>query len=55
MKAPNKPVSPAMPEDKQLPLATFKNSLRAWQARYQARRATQVRDSGKADKQTAPG
>jgi hypothetical protein len=55
MNAPSKPVSPSVPEDKQLPLATFKTSLRDWQARYKARRATQAPDSGKADNQTTPG
>jgi hypothetical protein len=55
MNAPSKPVSSSVHEDKQLPLATFKTSLRAWQARYKARRATQAPDTGKADNQAAPG
>ncbi len=54
MKAPSMPVPPSVPEDKPLPLTTFKNSLRAWQARYKARLATQAPDCEKADNQTAP-
>jgi hypothetical protein len=43
MHASRKPVSPSVQEHKQLPVGTFKNSLRAWQAGYQLRRATQER------------
>jgi hypothetical protein len=39
MQAPSKPVSASVHGDGQLPVATFKNSLRAWQAGYKAKRA----------------
>ncbi len=54
MQAPGKPVSPPVHEDEQLPIATFKTSLREWQARYKARRAAQASASGKAPNQTEP-
>jgi hypothetical protein len=43
-----------MSDDKQLPIATFKTSLRDWQAQYKARRATQAPVSETAHNQTAP-
>jgi len=55
MQVPSKPDTTPIAEDKQPPLATFKNSLRAWQARYQARLAAMVAVSGKAPNQTEPG
>jgi hypothetical protein len=45
---------PTVHEDKQPPVATFKTSLRDWQARYKARRAIQAPVSGKAHNQAAP-
>jgi hypothetical protein len=49
MQAAGKLVSPSVHEDKQVPVASFKNSLRAWQARYKAERA-----AGMALRQKAP-
>ncbi len=43
MQASSKPVSLSVLEPKQRPVALFKDSLRAWQANYQLRRATAVR------------
>jgi hypothetical protein len=54
MQAPSKPGSPPVHEDKQPPVATFKTSLRDWQARYKARRAAQAPIRGKAYNQTTP-
>ncbi len=42
MYAPHRSVSPVLPEDRQPPIATFKMSLRAWQARYKAQLAAQT-------------
>jgi len=54
MRNPNTPVSPPGLDVKQPPIATFKTSLRAWQARYKARRAALAVVSGKSHNQTAP-
>ena len=55
MHASNEPVSPSVTQDKQPPLATFKTSLRAWQAEYRARLAAlEAPVSGEAENQTAP-
>jgi hypothetical protein len=54
MKASSKPGSPPVQEDKQPPVATFKTSLRDWQAKYKARRVAQASVSGKVHNQTAP-
>jgi len=54
MNASSKAGSPPVHEDKQPPVATFKTSLRDWQAQYKARRATQAPVSGKVNNQTAP-
>jgi hypothetical protein len=40
MNSPHKPVEASVQELKPAPVAVFKNSLRAWQARYQARRSS---------------
>ena len=53
MQDPKKIVLPSLSEDKPLPVATFKTSLRDWQARYRARRTTQAPVSGAAHNQTA--
>jgi len=53
MQVPSKPASPSVPEDKP-PLAAFKNSMRAWQARYKARLAAQAAVFGKANHHAAP-
>jgi hypothetical protein len=54
MQASRKPIPPCVHEDKQPAVATFKNSLRAWQARYKAQRATRAAYSQKALSQAAP-
>jgi hypothetical protein len=54
MQASNKPVSPCIHQDKQPAVATFKNSLRAWQARYKEQRGTRTVFSQKARSQAAP-
>jgi len=41
-------------EDEQPPVATFKTSLRNWQARWKAQRTTQAPISGKELSQAAP-
>jgi hypothetical protein len=51
MPALHKPVSALHREDEQLPVATFKTSLRAWQARYQAQGGTPAPGSRKAPRQ----
>ena len=53
MHVPSKPVSLFVPEDKPPQLATFKNSPRAWQARYKARLAAQAASSEKIHTPTA--
>jgi hypothetical protein len=47
MQASSKPLSPCVHEDKQPAVATFKNSLRVWQAQYKAQRATRTACSQK--------
>jgi hypothetical protein len=54
MHIPSKPAAPSMPEDKAPPLAAFKNSMRAWQARYKARLAGLAAVFGTAHKPTTP-
>jgi len=54
MHGPSKPVSPPVRDEKQEPIATFKTSLRAWQARYKARIAALALVSGKAPSETRP-
>jgi hypothetical protein len=53
MRAIRKPLRAPVTEDKQLPAATFKASLRAWQAQYRARREPQV-PAGDAEKEQTP-
>ncbi len=53
MRVPSKPVSLSVPDDKAL-LAVFKNSMRAWQARYKARLAAQAVVFSTPRKQTSP-
>jgi hypothetical protein len=50
MHTPHRSVSPSLPEERQPPIATFKNSLRAWQARYKAQVAARAVVAGKARK-----
>jgi len=45
------PVAPSANEDKPLPIATFKNSLRAWLVRWKAERINLAPES---DKGTQP-
>jgi hypothetical protein len=54
MQASKKLVSPSVHQDKQAPVATFKNSLRAWQTRYKTQRATQMAFRQKPPSQVAP-
>jgi hypothetical protein len=55
MQDPTRPASSSPPDEKQMPIATFKTSLRAWQARYKARLAAQALVSKKGHAQTTPG
>jgi len=48
------PVSPSLLEEEQPPIATFKTSLRAWQAQYKQRRAAQTVVSEKSPSQITP-
>jgi hypothetical protein len=41
--------------DKELPVATFKNSLRDWHVRWKAQRLSQTSVAGQSDNQTTPG
>jgi hypothetical protein len=50
----SKPVVPAVIEGKPHPIATFKNSLRAWLVRWKAERSDQAPVADKAPNQTAP-
>jgi hypothetical protein len=50
MQTASKPVLSSVKENKQLPVATFKNSLRDWRARWIAQRATRILVSGKEPK-----
>jgi len=52
MHAPHRSVSPSLPEERQSPIATFKNSLRAWQARYKEQLAARTIVAGKIHKQS---
>jgi hypothetical protein len=55
MHAPNEPHSPSVAQDKEPPIATFKTSLRAWQAEFRARLAAQqAKFSKEAENQTEP-
>jgi hypothetical protein len=54
VRALNKLVSPSVPAEKPPPIATFKNSPRAWQAQYKARLAARAAVFGMADNQTGP-
>jgi hypothetical protein len=53
VQASRKPGSASVHEDKQRPVATFKNSLRAWQARYKKQRAIWMAFCRKAPSQAA--
>jgi hypothetical protein len=55
MHASNEPNTPPVAQDNEPPIATFKTSLRAWQAEYQARLAAQqAKFSEEAENQTSP-
>lgn len=47
-----RPVAALLREEKRRSVATFKASLRAWQARYQAQRGTPAPEFGKVSSQT---
>jgi hypothetical protein len=51
----NQPVLLSLHGDKELPIATFKNSLRDWHVRWKAQRLSQTSSAGKADNRTTPG
>jgi hypothetical protein len=51
----SKPAVGSVIEGKPLPIATFKNSLRAWLVRWKAARINPVSVAAKAHNQTAPG
>jgi len=55
MYAPHRSVSPVLPEDRQPPIATFKMSLRAWQACYKAQLAARTIVAEKAPRQSETG
>jgi hypothetical protein len=50
----SKPVAISVIEDKPLPIATFKNSLRAWLVRWKAERIHHASVSDQTDNQTPP-
>jgi len=50
MTALRRPGLAVLNEDRPLPAATFKNSLRSWQARWQAQKAAQTSAAQEADK-----
>jgi len=54
MRTPNKLFSPAVLDEKQPPIVTFKTFLRTWQTRYKARRAALAAGSGKSPNQIPP-
>jgi len=54
MPVPINPGTPPPPDEKQPLIATFKSSLRAWQARYKARLAAQALVSEKGRARTTP-
>jgi hypothetical protein len=53
MQAASRPVARSVHEDQKPPAATFKTSLRDWQARYKAERAARAAASGKIPSQAA--
>jgi hypothetical protein len=54
MHAPSRPTSSLPADEKQMPIATFKTSLRVWQARYKAQLAAQALVLEKGQTQTTP-
>ena len=55
MHATTRPPSSSPPDEKQEPIATFKTSLRTWQARYKARLAAQTLVCEKEKSEITPG
>jgi hypothetical protein len=55
MRSMSNSASTAGREDRQLPLATFKNSLRAWQAGYKARQAPRTSATVKPHNESSRG